>query len=142
MPHYYLKELARNPFVVNGAPVPFEVFPSNRGIIALEDSSPLVAALDDAAAKRKGGIVAIDEAAYEELKKNRGGSKISAAFSKKEPLRVFKTNAPSSPKPKASVVAEPVAPPPQPVARATRRDFRPATARVAPTAAQTNPPLV
>lgn len=141
MPHYYLKEICRNPFTVAGAPVPFECFPSNRGILALEDSNPLIAALDDAAAKRKGGIVAIDAAAYEELKKNRGGLKISAAFSKTEPLRVFKTSVPSSPKPKASVVVEPVAPP-QPVARATRGSFRPATARVAPTAAQTNPVLV
>lgn len=138
---FYLKELCRNPFTVNGSPVQFECFPSNRGIIALDDASPLVAALDEAAARRRGGIVKIDEAAYEELKKNRGGLKISAAFSKKEQLRVFKINAPSSPSPKASAAVETPAIQP-PVARATRRDFRPAMARVAPTAAQTNPPLI
>lgn len=143
MLRFFRKELCQNPFTINGAPVPFECFPSNRGVIALDEvkDAQLIAGLDDAAAKRKGGIVAIDEAAYDELKKNKGGSKQSAAFKPVEKIRVMKTNLnplKSQSPPASPVVNKPAVVTP-PTTRATRETFVPATARVALSAETKSP---
>jgi hypothetical protein len=70
---YYSKELASTPFLVNGIKVNFEIYADDTGGIALDDSipanEPLINALDYAASKQIGGVVSIDEAGYEELKK-------------------------------------------------------------------------
>lgn len=95
MTKYYSKELANNTFYLpdGTTPVYFEVFPSNVGIVALdtEKDAAIVAALDDAASKRRGGIVSIDQAEFESLKKNRGGLRASAAFLQQPRLQAMRS---------------------------------------------------
>ena len=68
---FFKKELASLPFIVQGRAVPFQICENNRGVIALDPrtDTPLITALNDAAANQRGGIVRIDEALYEDLKK-------------------------------------------------------------------------
>lgn len=93
---YFRKELCSNQFFVSGQRVQFECFPSNVGIIALDEEkdAELIKALSEAASKRKGGIVVIDEPTYEDTKKNRGGSRVSAAFRKGTALRALRPSNP------------------------------------------------
>lgn len=92
---YFSKELANNTFYLpdGKTPVNFEIFPSNVGVIALdaEKDKEIIAALDDAVSKRRGGIVPIDEQGYNELKKNRGGSRQSAAFQAPQRLQAMRS---------------------------------------------------
>jgi len=108
---YFSKELCANKFFVKNVPVPFDCKPTNTGVIALDDEKDkeLVAALNDAVAKRRGGITLIDAATFEAIKKNKTG-KLSAAFSPKNRLRVLKVPSPCG-KPKeagAEAVADKV----------------------------------
>lgn len=68
---YFKKELVSNLLKSNGTPVVFEVLGGNTGVLRLnpETSSPLIAELRKVAGTR--GVVEIDEATYESLKKNR-----------------------------------------------------------------------
>lgn len=68
---YFKKELVSNILRANGTPVAFEVLGGNTGAIKLatETSAPLIADLRAVAGTR--GVVEIDEATYEGLKKNR-----------------------------------------------------------------------
>ena len=108
---FFLKEIASNPFIIDGKPVQFEVFPSNRGLLQLDEEkdAALIKELDLAASQRRGGVVRIDQAQYEELKKNEPLSKPSAAFIKPSLLRVLQVPKPlarpSQPAPAASPVA-------------------------------------
>lgn len=81
---FFTKELANNTFYMpdGKTPVNFEVFPSNVGVIALDTDkdAEIIAVLEDAASKRRGGIVPVSEAEYAEIKKNRGGSKPFVGF--------------------------------------------------------------
>jgi hypothetical protein len=101
---FFKKELCANKFFVDNSPVPFECQPSNTGVIALdsEADAKLVAALDDAISKRKGGIGKIDEATYEAIKKNKIG-RVSAAFLPSQRLQVLKVPSPFG-KPKDTAV--------------------------------------
>ena len=68
---FFKKELASLPFIVQGRAVPFQICENNQGVIALDPrtDAPLIAALNDAAAHQRGGIVRINEALYEDIKK-------------------------------------------------------------------------
>jgi len=70
---YFKKELVSNSLILkpNGTPVAFEVLGGNTGVLKLnsEASAPLIADLRRIAGTR--GVVEIDEATYEGLKKNR-----------------------------------------------------------------------
>lgn len=81
MKHFYLKELISNPYIIGGAPVPFEHVDDNRGVIALDDSvlgnSTLITGLDEAAAAGRGGIVKISEADYAKKKSERSRNLLS-----------------------------------------------------------------
>ena len=69
---YFKKLLANMPFKVGKDAVPFELLERNIGVLAIvpEEKPEIAAALKDAADRRKGGIVLIDEPTYLELKKN------------------------------------------------------------------------
>jgi hypothetical protein len=70
---YFKKELASNSFFLpDGNPVQFELVSGDTGIAVLDTDKDagLIAALKDAATKRRGGIVVIDQAEYDDLKKN------------------------------------------------------------------------
>lgn len=69
---FYKKELLSNPLSLpSGRRVRFEALSedSDAGVLATEDSA-LIAELDKAAAARRGGVVAIDEKTFTDLKKN------------------------------------------------------------------------
>lgn len=68
---YYKKELLSNRLALpNGKGVQFvQVGNSDTGVMATEDAG-LISELDKAAAAGRGGVVEIDEQAYQELKKN------------------------------------------------------------------------
>lgn len=76
MKHFFFKELLNNAYFVNGAPVPFEPLGNNRGVIALDDTQPehkgLIAALNTASDKHRGGISKISEEQYLLKKKENG----------------------------------------------------------------------
>lgn len=67
---YFRKELFSSVFIVAGAPVPFEQLDGNRGVIKLDEEkdASLIAALNEAADRRRGGIVKITEQEYTEKK--------------------------------------------------------------------------
>src|SRR5262245_15605693 len=69
---YFKKLLATNmPFRVNGDAVAFELLERNTGVLKIDPNKQpdIVTALNEAADRRKLGIVRIDAATYEELKK-------------------------------------------------------------------------
>jgi hypothetical protein len=146
---FYSKELCTNKFFVNNVAVPFECQPSNTGCIALdsEKDAALIAALDDAIAKRKGGIGKIDASTYEAIKKNKTG-KVSVAFSPKERLQTIKVPSPfAQPKSAAPAAVESGVrggasgeTGNSPAPTGTSAPFVPARGRVLNDADKTNPP--
>ena len=66
---YFQKVIASMPFYVNRVPVAFEPLARNMGVLKLSANDPLVPALTASAKANRGGIVMIDGAVYEELKK-------------------------------------------------------------------------
>lgn len=71
---FFRKELAStNPVLVAGKRVPFIIIAGNRGVIVFDDEksedASFIASLNDFAARRKYGIVKINEEEFEELKK-------------------------------------------------------------------------
>jgi len=68
--HYYKKEVLSNRLYIRatGAPAPFEPVGGDTGVLAT-DNPVYVDELDQAAAKGVGGVVLIDQATYDELKK-------------------------------------------------------------------------
>jgi hypothetical protein len=117
MTKYFSKELANNTFYLpdGKTPVNFEVFPSNVGVIALDDEKdkPIVEALDEAVSKRKGGIIPLNEQEYQELKKNKGGSRVSVVFQQQPRLQTIRSPSVFPPKSPASPAANGDAPPPE-----------------------------
>lgn len=138
---YYLKELPDQPlFLPSGQKVPWDVIDPETGVFKTDDAG-LIFQLSNAAANRVGGVVRIDEAQYEELKKNRRVAPVNLPPPERHslpqaPLRVAPALALSPAEAaKSDVVAEvakglegtppPVTPPPvvdvQPPARTVRR---------------------
>lgn len=72
-PVYFKKEILSTAYIANGAAVHFEVLDGNIGVLALLPGidDGLIKALNEAAAKHKGGILKINEETYQNLKKNR-----------------------------------------------------------------------
>jgi len=109
--HFFAKELVNNPYVVDGKAAPFQVYPGNTGLLELETGKDdkLIAALDEAAAKHRGGIVKLTEPQFAE-KKNQ---LLSAPLPKPRPKEMLRT-APRSPFDRksdtAGAGAEPVKP--------------------------------
>lgn len=70
---FYRKELLSNSVLIAGTRVPFQPLANNRGVIALDESNPehahLIKGLDEFAARRKFGIVAIQQEEYNGLLK-------------------------------------------------------------------------
>ena len=115
----FYKELVRNPvFYSNGSPVPFE-HRGDDGLIRLDDATQSVQINDllEFVRRRRGGVILISEARYEELKKN-PPSRVRPSSPRNAPLRLAedpKLVKPSGP--------PPVSPPPRnpayaPVAKA------------------------
>jgi hypothetical protein len=142
---FYQKEMCSNPVMgLDGkSPVQFECFPSDTGVLALDEGrdAGLIAHLDDFASKRKGGIVKISQEDFDQIKKNRGGSPTFVAPSR-EYLRVMKAPSlfkkPENPaSPAAAANGHAAAPSPGPVGESTAPDMskppgpapRPAKAR-------------
>jgi hypothetical protein len=70
--HYFKKELVSNHLYDNkGSAIPFEICAGNCGVIVLDDENATQAVLADILGKTVGrhGVVRIDEAKYDELKK-------------------------------------------------------------------------
>ncbi len=67
---FYMKEVASNKLYIKstGAPAPFELVGGDTGILAT-DNPVYTSELDVAAANGVGGVVIIDEATYNDLKK-------------------------------------------------------------------------
>ena len=106
MQKLYAKELCNNKFFFKNVPVAFECQPTNTGCIALDTGkdAELIAFLDDAISKRKGGISVIDAAAYDAIKKNKTG-KVSVAYLPQKRLQVLKVPSPFKSPGKAAEVA-------------------------------------
>jgi hypothetical protein len=112
--HTYRKEIVSNPFYANGAKVPFEVLEGNRGVIAIDDSSPanqkLIDVLDEASDNGRGGVIKISAHEYFDLKKKFPYDPSKRKLLPNEiPLRVAQTQAPRAADPVAAG-ASPVAP--------------------------------
>jgi hypothetical protein len=90
---YFKKVMANMKLHVAGKPVEFELLDRNLGVLKLPVSDPLVAPLTAAANARRGGIVLIDAAMYEDLKKNLP-FKLLPPKSPPRALRVAPTEAP------------------------------------------------
>ncbi len=91
---YFLKEIATNPITgPDGTPVPFDVLPSNTGLIALDDEKDkaTIELLSQAAKDRRGGVVEIDAERFDSVKKNREGLKPSVAFSGPNRLQALRS---------------------------------------------------
>lgn len=68
---YFAKELVQNKLIgKDGKAIPFERIAGNTGVIKLDDADPRVEVLSKYVADGIGGVVVIDEATYEDLKKN------------------------------------------------------------------------
>jgi hypothetical protein len=98
---WYYKELFSNPYLIEGAPAPFEQLEGNRGVLVLdtEKDGKLISALDEAAAKRRGGIQRISEATYIEKKNNLLPPRLNAPSRQKDEIKVMPRDL--SPQPKA-----------------------------------------
>lgn len=150
--HHYRKELVSNLVLVAGKPVQFEILDGNRGCIVVDDTidPQLVTALDQMAAKRRGGIVKITEGEYRHIKALHPFSP-SAKRLQKDTLRALPPSIRPQAKPlqprqgafnpvaavAGAVAAKPAAPPvaPKPTAEAQvpatpMERFRPATRRI------------
>lgn len=81
------------PFNVNGKSVPFQQLSGNIGVIALDPAKDevIIAALDAAADARRGGVVRIDAAELENLKKNRVLSP-SGPLSRQPSIKIWDSN--------------------------------------------------
>lgn len=88
---FFKKVMVNMPFIVAGQRVGFEVLDKNTGVIRLHThrDTAVVVALTAAANARKGGIVLIDEAQYESLKKKLPLT-TSAQRSKPQRLQVWR----------------------------------------------------
>lgn len=97
-PVYFRKEIASTQFFVKGRAVDFELLDGNRGVGRFDPAkdAELIAGMNEAAAKHRGGIVKITAQEYEDLKKNHPYSPSSSNSGRNAPLRVM----PSPPKPK------------------------------------------
>ncbi len=102
----FFKELVRNPiFYSNGTPVPFE-HRGDDGLIKLDDAtqSAQINDLLEFVRRRRGGVLLISEARYEELKKN-PPSRVRPSSPRNAPLRLrdepqlLKPSAPQLPSP-------------------------------------------
>lgn len=116
MNQYFKKELIVNTFVSSkGIPVQFESVGNNRGVIVLDDEKPeeaaLIADLNLAAEKHRGGIVKLNAPQAEELKKNSPHSRSSKPSGQKERLKIYPTVLHSSADRKNAKAAEPSAAP-------------------------------
>lgn len=104
----YRKELVSNAFIVNGAAVAFEVLDGNRGVLTLDSEKttdqPLIAALDAAAAARRGGIVKISQEQAADLKKNWPYNPSRDRSRRNETLRIAGQRPPSRINPVAEAV--------------------------------------
>jgi len=70
MMRYFLKELVSNKlFLPNGARVPFEDVGDDTGILATSDGF-IISEMEKAIHRHVGGVIEIDQAQYEDLKKN------------------------------------------------------------------------
>lgn len=98
---YFKKAMVDRPFAVDKKPVRFEVLGENTGVIELdpEKDAAIVAALEKAAHDKRGGIVKIDAARYEELKKKLMVYAPSGRVPKRNDIRIAPTQAP---KPKSN----------------------------------------
>lgn len=144
MKTYFYKELAGNPFYVAGTPVPFEVLDGNRGVLELDTDNPkdqpLIAALNEAADKHRGGIVRINAEKYAQ-KKSQWPLKPSAG-NLAQMLRAMQSAQSHSQRLKeqaaaaAAKKAAPTAPPPPPKKNpvggqeSAPESFKPATRRL------------
>ncbi len=91
-------------FFINGKPVPFEQLDRNLGVLKIASDDPVAAALTASArangGKGRGGIVAIDEEIFSELKKNLPFKPL-APKSLQQKLRVLQTEPPRKSKAEA-----------------------------------------
>lgn len=129
---FFQKEIPASPFIVNGAPVPFEYFGKDEGGIALdtEKDKGLVDALNAVNGSR--GIFKISEAAYDELKKKpRESESLPSWHRANDKLRLV-PSAQSRPSQSVPTAANPPpAPPPEPPKgpQVSRMGFKPRTMR-------------
>jgi hypothetical protein len=85
---FWKKEILSNSYFIDGVPVHFDALASDTGILATDDPK-LISGLEDAASKRKGGIVKITQAEYDGLKKNRESNPFKPAS--RQEIRLFQS---------------------------------------------------
>jgi hypothetical protein len=106
---FFYKEIVSNKFIVDGAPVPFEILDGNRGVIKLEENeanAKMIAELNKSAGRF--GIVKINETEFNEKKTALDPLGRSERISPlKDKLRVVQTRVPR--KPFGSQVSAPAA---------------------------------
>lgn len=120
--HFFLKHGFRNRIQYrNGQVIPFEAISDSRGIIVIDDEAKVdhlteelsaearVADLNKYIAKRIGGVVKIDEAEYENLKKNHPAPTAEDKLKAKGPRLFVQETNPFSPKGPAQPATVPVA---------------------------------
>lgn len=87
---YFQKVLLNIAFHINRVRVNFETLSSNIGVLKISAQDPMAPALTAAAAERRGGIVKIDAATYDGLKKKLPFNPLEQRF-KKPLLQVMRT---------------------------------------------------
>jgi len=102
---YFRKVLANMPFYVNRQPVMFEPLDRNMGVLKISAHDPATAALLATAKANRGGVVVIDGATYEELKKKLPFKPLAQRLLRPK-LQVFQNQVPRKAKPQSEVAAE------------------------------------
>ena len=92
MKAFFSKELVSNQFMIGGAPVQFEILDGNEGVISLDTSSPLFAALNLAASEHRGGIVRITEEMYAQKKTAQPFRGYAKDLSRQDEIRLARSN--------------------------------------------------
>lgn len=108
---YYKKELVSNRLALpNGRRVNFTVVgDSDTGVLATEDPE-LIKELDQAVAKRRGGVIEIEAEVYDGLKKNPLAKPSPIKSLNAQSIRQLLSQKPNGEKPVAAAVSQPSAP--------------------------------